>query len=133
MFDDLSVQGELAKLRLDLWLKRAGLADNPHRRLQADAYAAGNLLNAALGMIRKEEIRRPTVHLNREHVIETLENLVYKYSDSTDLVEVESHVAWYGRMSLGPRQRVAVRGGKLLRYENVNTDKLVPVSKRIVP
>lgn len=133
LFDDLSLQGELAKLRLEKWLDNASLSELPYRRLQADAYAAGNLFNQALGKIRKQEIRRPPVPLTREHVIEVLENLVSKYSDSTDLIEVESHVAWYGRMSLGPRQRIAVRGGTILRYQSSDSLKLIPASERIIP
>ncbi|MCP4876103.1 MAG: ABC transporter substrate-binding protein [Gammaproteobacteria bacterium] len=133
LFDDLGLQGELARLRLEQWLDGAGQTGPPYRRLQADAYAAGNLFNDALGKIRKQEIRRPVVPLNREHVLETLEKLIYKYSDSTNLINIESHVAWYGRMSLGARQRVAVRGGTILRYATTGSEKLVPVSNRIVP
>jgi hypothetical protein len=46
---------------------------------------------------------------------------------------VRGHVAYYGRMSLGPRQRTAVRGGTLLRYAAPDSDELVAVSDRIVP
>lgn len=133
LFDDLSLQGEIARQRLEERLESAGLTGLRYRRLQADAYAACVLFNEVLGRIRKQEIRRPAVPLSREHVLETLEKLVYKYSDSTDLVDTESHIAWYGRMSLGPRQRVAVRGGTILRYSSPDSTRLTAVSRRIVP
>jgi hypothetical protein len=107
LFDDTGLQAEIARLRLERWLEQKGLLANANRRLQADAYAASYLLNDALGDIRKQEVRRPAVPLSREHLLETLETLVNKYDDSTGQVYTDSHVAYYGRMSLGPRQRVA--------------------------
>ena len=133
LFDDLGLQGEIARLRLERWLELAGLAGSGNRRLQADAYAASYLLNDALAEIREQEVRRPVVPLSREHLLETLETLLNKYNDSTDLVDPDSHVAYYGRMSLGPRQRVAVRGGTVMRYASPDSSRLVAVSKRIVP
>jgi hypothetical protein len=134
LFDDLGLQGEIARLRLQHWLERAALADLPAlRRVQADAYAASYLFNDALAEIREQEVRRPAVPLSREHLLETLEALVNKYDDSTGLVDPDSHVAYYGRMSLGPRQRVAVRGGTIMRYTSPESSRLVAVSKRIVP
>jgi hypothetical protein len=133
LFDDLGLQGEIARLRLQRWLELAALADLPERRLQADAYAASYLFNDALAETREQEVRRPAVPLNREHLLETLEALVNKNNDSTDLVDPDSHVAYYGRMSLGPRQRVAVRGGTIMRYASPGSSRLVATSKRIVP
>jgi len=133
LFDDLGLQGEIARLRLQRWLELAALSHMPERRLQADTYAACYLFNDALAEIRKQEVRRPAVPLSREHLIETLEALVNKYNDSTGLVDPDSHVAYYGRMSLGPRQRVAVRGGTILRYASPDSSRLVATSKRIVP
>ena len=133
LFDDLGLQGEIARHRLERWLEQNSLADNTNRRLQADAYAASYLFNDALGEIRAQEIRRPAVPLSREHLLEMMEKLVNKYNDSTGLVNTDSHVAYYGRMSLGPRQRVAVRGGAIMRYVSPGSSKLSPVGKRIVP
>jgi hypothetical protein len=133
LFDDLGLQGEIARHRLERWLERVGLADNANRRLQADAYAACYLFNDALGDIRGQEVRRPAVPLSREHLLEMLETEVNKYDDSTGLVDPDSHVAYYGRMSLGPRQRVAVRGGAVLRYATPESERLVAASPRIVP
>jgi hypothetical protein len=133
LFDDLGLQGEIARLRLQRWLEQATLDYMPDRRLQADAYAACYLFNEALAEIREQEVRRPAVPLSREHLLETLETLLNKYNDSTDLVDPDSHVAYYGRMSLGPRQRVAVRGGTIMHYASPDSSRLVATSKRIVP
>ena len=133
LFDDLGLQGEIARLRLERWLEQNDLAVPANRRLQADAYAASYLFNAAIGAIRKQEIRRPAVPLTREHLLESLEDLVSKYSDGTRFVDTESHIAWYGRMSLGPGQRIAVRGGSIVEYESPDSNRLVAVSDKIVP
>jgi hypothetical protein len=133
LFDDLGVQAEIARLRVERWLEQAGLPRAADPRVQADAYAACYLLAAAISEIRRQEIRRPPVPLTREHVLETLEKQVNKYTDGTDLVTQDSHVAQYGRMSLGPGQRTAVRGGVLLRFASPDSDELVPASDRIVP
>ena len=133
LFDDQGLQAEIALLRLERWLQKEGLASKGSRRLQADTYAACYLFNEALGKIRRQEVRRPAVPLTREHVLEMLETLVNKYDDSTGLIDTDSHIAYYGRMSLGPRQRVAVRGGAIMRYVSPDSSKLMPVSERIVP
>jgi len=133
LFDDLGLQSEIARLRLRRWLGLHGLEAAPDLRPQADAYAAAYLFTRALGEIRGQELRRPAIPLVREHVLEMLEDETNKYTDGTDLVDPDSHVALYGRMSLGPKQRTAVRGGTLLCYASPQSDRLVPASDRIVP
>jgi hypothetical protein len=133
LFDDIGLQGEIAKMRLERWLEQEGLASHHNRMLQADAYAACYLFNDALAKMHRQEVRRPAIPLNREHLLESLETLVNKLDDSTDLVDPDGHVAWYGRMSLGPRQRVAVHGGTIMRYASPGASELVPVGRRIVP
>jgi hypothetical protein len=133
LFDDLGLQGEIAKLRLRRWLDQHGLPGGQDLRVQADAYAASYLFARALGEIRGQELRRPKVPLGREHVLEMIEKGVNKYADGTSLVDPDSHVAYYGRMSLGPRQRTAVRGGMLLRYASPDSETTVTASGRIVP
>lgn len=134
LYDDLGVQGELARLRLRRWLERQGLGrSTPETRAEADAYGAAYLLAEALYDIRQQEVRRPPVPLGREHVLETLERHAIKYADGTELVDPEGHVAFYGRMSLGPDQRVAVRGGRLVRLDPDGGDRLVFASPRLVP
>jgi len=132
LFDDLSVQGEIARVRLTRWLTSHNLKATD-LRLQADAYTACYLFNAAVAKIRSQEIRRPAVPLSREHVLEMLENLIEKYADGTEQIDPDSHVAFYGRMSLGPRQRFAVRGGNIQHYEGPDYKRFVAESDRIVP
>ena len=133
LFDDLGLQGEIARLRLKRWIERQGLVGGHDLRPQADAYAACYLFAHVLGDIRAQEVRRPKVPLSREHILEGLETALAKYADGTSQVDPDSHVAYYGRMSLGPGQRTAVRGGVLLRYASPDSDTLVAVSRRIVP
>lgn len=133
LFDDLGLQGEIARLRLTHWLGRQGLKTGQDPRPRADAYAAAYLLTRALGEIRGQEARRPRVPLSRKHLLEALEQEVNKYADGTPLVDPDSHVAFYGRMSLGPRQRMATRGGTLLRFISPESHRLVAISERIVP
>ncbi|HEY0635669.1 MAG TPA: c-type cytochrome [Gammaproteobacteria bacterium] len=133
LFDDMGLQAQIARARLQRWLKQHGLPHSGSLRLQADAYAACYLFTSALSVISAEEVRRHPVPLSREHLLESLETLVNKYSDGTQWVDPDSHVAYYGRMSLGPGQRMAVRGGSLLRYAPPELRKLVMVSGRIVP
>lgn len=134
LFDDLSVQGEIARVRLQHWLQQHHLPVGTRElRLQADAYAACYLFNAALSRIRAQEVRRPAVPLSGEQVLEMLETLTDKYSDGTEQVDPDSHVAFYGRMSLGPQQRYAVRGGNIQRYAAPDYVRLVAEGGRIVP
>ena len=132
LFDDPGYQGEIARLRLKRWLDIAGLHAGPSLRVEADAYAACYLFSAALSQIRIQQLRWQAMPLRREHLIETLETVVSKYSDGTGIVDPNSHVAFYGRMSLGPQQRTAVRGGVLLRYASPDSDALVPAAGRVV-
>ena len=134
LFDDLSVQGEIARLRLDRWLDKKGLSGHEgEQRLQADAYAACALFDTALAAMKAREVRWGRLPWSREHLLESLERVVDKYDDGTGFVDPDSHVAFYGRMSLAPGQRVAVRGGTLLRYASPDSERLIPVGKRIVP
>lgn len=133
LFDAPGLQDDIARLRLRRWLDQQGIEPGPDLRIQADAYAACYLFARALGEISAQEQRRPKVPLSREQVLEVLETQVSKYADGTALVDPDGHVAYYGRMSLGPRQRMAVRGGALLRYASPDSDRLVLASERIVP
>lgn len=133
LFDDLGIQADIARLRLERWLKLQGIAESSNRRLQADAYAAAYLFNRAMAAIRQQEVRRPHVPFTREHLLETLEDIVNKYADGTKIIDPDSHIAWYGRMSLGPGQRYAARGGTILGYGSPRSGRLVAISGRIVP
>ena len=133
LFDDLGLQGEIARLRLERWLTRNGLAEQGPRRVQADAYVASYILNKSLATIRRQELNRPAVPLTREHLLETLEDIVAKYSDGTQLIDEDLHIAYYGRMSLGPGQRIAARGGSIVGYQSPDSSRLILLSDRIVP
>ena len=133
LFDDLGIQADIARLRFERWLKLQGIAEPSNRRVQADAYAAAYLFNKAMAAIRQQEVRRPPVPFTREHLLETLEDIVNKYADGTKIIDPDSHIAWYGRMSLGPGQRYAARGGTILGYESPRSGRLVAISDRIVP
>ncbi len=133
LFDDASVQGEIARVRLVQWLRQRNIAAGADLRWQADAYVASYLFKSALMEIQTQEHRRPPVALNRDHFLEVLETLVNKYGDGTTLVDPDSHVAFYGRMSLGPRQRLAVRGGSIYRYAGGEGGQLRAVSEHLVP
>jgi hypothetical protein len=133
LFDAPGLQQDIARLRLGRWLDQQGIEPGTDLRIQADAYAACYLFARALGEIGAQEQRRPRVPLSREQVLEVLETQVSKYADGTELVDPDGHVAYYGRMSLGPRQRMAVRGGALLRYGSEDSERLILASERIVP
>ena len=133
LFDDLTLQAEIAQLRLARWLRQNRLDTSLNRRVQADAYVASYLFDEALETTRRQEERRPKVPLSREHVLEILEDIMSKFADGTTFVDTETHVAWYGRMSLGPNQRIATRGGTILRYADAKYDRLEAASERIVP
>lgn len=133
LFDDLSVQGQIARLRLQDWLHKAGLDPGGEPRLAADAYAACALFDAALTYMKGREVRWGPLPWSREHLLEALERVVSKYDDGTGHVDPDSHVALYGRMSLAPGQRVAVQGGSVLRYAAPDFERLAPVGRRIVP
>jgi hypothetical protein len=133
LFDAPGLQQDIARLRLRRWLDQQGIEPGTDLRIQADAYAACYLFARSLGEISAQEQRRPKVPLSREQVLEVLETQVSKYADGTALVDPDGHVAYYGRMSLGPRQRTTVRGGALLRYASPDSERLVPASERILP
>lgn len=133
LFDDLGVQAEIARLRLLNWLDAAGLPRGGDVRAKADAFAACYLMYRALVELRAEEIWRPAVALGREHLLEEFEGVISKNNDGTGVVDPHSHVALYGRMSLAADQRVAVRGGSLLRFADPGSARLVADSERIVP
>jgi hypothetical protein len=131
--DEIDVQAEVARLRLDRWLERHGIDQHGNRRLQADSYVACYLFNDALAAIKRQEVRRPPVPLTREHVLEEIEVLVSKRADGTSAIDEDLHIAYYGRMSLGPNQRIATRGGSIMRFASPESRRIVRVSKRITP
>jgi hypothetical protein len=96
------------------WLHRLGLeADD--EALQAEVYAATYFFGDALARMRAPR--------SREYLLEMLESTFYSRP---------AGAAFY-TLSLGPRQRVAVKGGHLLGLAAPDFFRVVPLGARIVP
>lgn len=122
IFDPLAERRTQVTLRP--WLARQGLPGT-ELRLRADAYAACNFFNNALTAVQNDiayGIRGP---VNRERVLEALESVMTLYRDDA--------APFYWRMSLGPNQRIPVRGASLLRFASSESEELVEEEGRIVP
>ncbi len=100
--------------RMDLWLraKKIPLLDE---RVQANTYFAVTAAGDALAHMGE--------NFSRDYFIERVEQMT------------EQSLSWsvYPRLSLGPGQRFASRGGYVVRFSGVDENKLVPVSEWIVP
>ena len=133
LFDDLGLQGEIAKLRLRRWLDQHGLPGGQDLRVQADAYAAAYLFARAIGEIRGQELRRPKVPLGREHVLEMMEKGVNKYADGTPPRRPRQSRRLLRAHEPRPRQRTAVRGRHAASIRLPGLETTVAASGRIVP
>lgn len=102
------------------WLGRQGLSAD-ELRVRADAYGACNFFNMALSEVQKQTTRGIAGPTTRERVLDTLEGVLTTYRDNG--------APFYWQLSLGPGQRVPVRGGEILRYRG---DELV-AEERVVP
>jgi cytochrome c553 len=96
------------------WLQRLGLEPGDEA-LQAEVYAATYFFSDALARMRAPR--------SREYLIEMLESTFYSRP---------AGAAFY-TLSLGPRQRVAVKGGQLLGLAAPDFLRVVPIGARIVP
>jgi hypothetical protein len=96
------------------WLKRLGL-EVVDEALQAEVYAATYFFSDALARMRGPR--------SREYLIEMLESTFYSRP---------AGAAFY-TLSLGPHQRVAVKGGHLLGLAAPDFLRVVPLGARIVP
>jgi hypothetical protein len=96
------------------WLKRLGL-EAGDEALQAEVYAATYFFSDALARMRAPR--------SREYLIEMLESTFYSRP---------AGAAFY-TLSLGPHQRVAVKGGHLLGLAAPDFLRVVPLGARIVP
>jgi hypothetical protein len=121
-FDTLASQRVQATLIP--WLARHGIAETD-LRLRGDAYAACSFLNAAITSVQKQQANGIYGPLTRERLLEALESGMTVFRDDG--------APYYWRLSLGPGQRLPVKGGLLLRYAGSNTRDLVPLTARIVP
>lgn len=106
------------------WLARHGIAET-NLRLRGDAYAACNFFNSALTAVQMQTASGIRGPLTRERLLEAIESGMTVFRDDD--------APYYWRLSLGPGQRLPVKGGMLLRYSGSDTADLAPVTARIVP
>lgn len=96
------------------WLRTRGLGtDYPNVRLKA--FYAMSLLNAALTENRDDYYR--------DYLLERVEAV------SQD----DKNPGMYPELALGPGDRYAAKGAKIVRFDPEKPDSLVPVSKWIAP
>ncbi len=119
LFDPLAAQR--AQTTLLPWLARQKL-DADQLRLRADAYAACNFFGTALSALQLQDARGIGGPLTQERLLEMLEANMTIYRDDA--------APYYWQMSLGPAQRVLVKGGMLLRW---SADGWMPATARIAP
>lgn len=100
--------------RVDVWLRARNLSPLDER-IQANTYFAVTVAADALAHMPE--------NLSRDHFIERVEQAT-EHSLSSAL---------YPRLSLGPGQRYASRGGYVVRLSGIGENMLVPVSDWIVP
>ncbi len=106
------------------WLDRQRLP-GADLRFRADAYAACSFFNDALTAVQNQIAYGVRGPVTRERVLESLESVMTVYRDDA--------APFYWRMSLGPNQRIPVRGATLLRYASPASNELVEAEERIVP
>lgn len=122
VFDTLAARR--AQSALVPWLKRQGIAET-NLRLRGDAYAACNFFNSAITAVQMQTANGIHGSLTRERLLEALETGMTVFRDDG--------APYYWRLSLGPGQRLPVKGGMLLRYADHGTADWIPATARIVP
>ncbi len=126
LFDVWSPQSAYSRTWLAGWLDRAGLPRAGDLRLQADAYGACYFLTRAFAEMQKGRLLWRGENLTRPYLLERLESAVAK--NTGDPLNLNAWVPFYWRLSLAPGQRIAARGGHLLRYVSPESDILVPLA-----
>ncbi len=122
LFDPLALRR--TQVTLEPWLARQGIAATELRR-RGDAFAACNFFSAAVSAIQLQAASGVRGPLTRQRLLETLESNLTIYRDD--------NVPYYWQLSLGPSQRMLVKGGMLLRYAEFDSEGWVPATARIVP
>jgi cytochrome c553 len=125
------LQRDLANLRLQGWLKQAGLAPTSNLRVAADAYGACYFFTLAQAEVAALRNRWVQATMNREYLLEMLESIVSKNAGTVS--DTNAYVAYYKRLSLGAGQRTAVKGGALMRYAAGDPGQLLVVEDDLVP
>jgi len=131
LFDDWSPQGRSARVWLQAWLTRAGLPSDGVLRRQADAYGAAYAFTAALSRLQRLQLRWRGTTVTRAGLLEQLEAVVSKNVGNP--VDLTSAVPHYRRLSLAAGQRMAARGGIVLRYAAPDAALLVPIAEDTAP
>lgn len=100
--------------RMRAWMRSRGLQVTDERIQFMSVYSLG---------IMRDAIRHMFEHYHRDYLIERIEH------------EVDGAVnpGFYPNLSLGPEQRIVSKGGYVVRLENANSEKLVPLGKWMVP
>ena len=128
LFDDWSPQSAYSRTWLAGWLDRAGLPRMGDLRLQADAYGACYFFTRAFAEMQKGRLLWRGENLTRPYLLERLESTVAK--NTGDPLNLNAWAPFYWRLSLAPGQRIAARGGHLLRYVSPESETLVPLDAR---
>lgn len=106
------------------WLARHRIAATD-LRLRGDAYAACNYFNSAFSALQLQSASGIKGPPTRERLLETLESGMTVFRDDV--------APYYWQLSLGPGQRVLVKGGMLLSYDAADAANWIPATARIVP
>ena len=123
LFDDWNSESAYSRTWLRGWLARAGLPTAGNLRLQADAYGAAYFFTRAFAHMQKQRFLWGNMNLTRPFLIESLERVVAK--NTGDPIDIGAWTPFYGRLSLGSGQRIAAKGGYLLRYASPESDQLL--------
>lgn len=113
-FNEPSRRRALETIGLLPWLERAGISPSG-KRGQSEAFAACYFFADALARMRGE--------LDRDYLLETLEQSLGDRPAG----------APYPRLSLGPGQRYAAKGGMILRYAAATGSRMAAIGPLIVP
>ncbi len=131
LYDDWGPQSAYSRTWLRGWLERVGLPTAGDLRPQADAYGACYFFTRALAHMQKEQFLWRGTQLTRDALLESLESAVAKNTGNP--VEIAAWTPFYGRLSLGAGQRIAAKGGYILRFASPESDQLIPVETEASP
>lgn len=127
LFDDWSPQNAYARTWLKGWLRRAGVPSTGNLRLQADAYGACYYFTRAFADMQKGRYLWRGEQLTRAYLLERLESAVAKNTGNP--IDLGAWAPFYRRLSLAAGQRIAAKGGELLRYASPESETLIPVEE----
>ena len=129
LFDVGGGHGAIARRWLEAWLQRAGLPKTGDLRRQADAYGAAHSFTLAFAQMQRQRSLWRGTTLNRIGLLENLESVVTK--DVGNPMDINAYVPFYARLSLASGQRIAAKGGRILRYASPDSWVLVPIDAQV--